>query len=313
MAELFARALPASEYAQINDFSYAKERNVSDAVKTLYTSGIMIGDDTGSFRVNDTITRAETAAIINRVIIPDARVKVEEGITNPTDSTLNTSWKALPYYTDPTQRPTYNPKTINGINVLYNHTYGCKNQEEYDAVMNAIMEAYDAVVPGLEMHPITQKSFEQFVNNEVDYETRQKGQMGYIFNRFMDYGEDVQYEAFKAFNMHSAIGAYLDTNYIRKSTDTSDVEASYKDQSAYLALFQPGRMSCAGYAQYAMAIWDVMGYNSCVYGSTKAHHAGEGYEINGIWFVNWFAYHITPEDLKAWYAPDLVIDVQPTI
>ena len=85
MAELFARALPASEYAQINDFNNARERNVSDAVKTLYTSGIMIGDDTGSFRVNDTITRAETAAIINRVIIPDARVKTSEGVvTTPT-------------------------------------------------------------------------------------------------------------------------------------------------------------------------------------------------------------------------------------
>lgn len=313
MAELFARALPASEYAQINDFNNAKERNVSDAVKTLYTSGIMIGDDTGSFRVNDTITRAETAAIINRVIIPDARVKVEEGMTKPTDSTLNTSWKALPYYTDSTQRPTYNPKTINGINVLYNHTYGCKNQEEYDAVMNAIQEAYDAVMPTYELYYKTQDTFEQFVNNEVDYEARQKSPMGYIFNRFMDYGEDVQYEAFKAFDMKGAIFEYLRENYIKQGNHTSDIKAPYKDQSAYIRLFFPTKSTCVASASLSMAVWDVMGYNSCMYGSTKANHAGEGYEINGIWFVNWFAYHITPEDLKAWYAPDLVIDVQPTI
>lgn len=74
MAKIFASALPTSEYEQINDTSLMPEKSVPSYVEKLFKAGIMIGDSEG-FRLNDSITRAETACIINRVILPGERVE----------------------------------------------------------------------------------------------------------------------------------------------------------------------------------------------------------------------------------------------
>lgn len=86
MAQLFANALPDSEYTAINDWSLSPDTSAwsylspylggaTPSLKKLFLSGIMIGDDTG-FRGNDSITRAETACIVNRIAVPTNRKTV---------------------------------------------------------------------------------------------------------------------------------------------------------------------------------------------------------------------------------------------
>lgn len=87
MAKIFASALPTSEYEQINDTSLMPEKSVPSYVEKLFKAGIMIGDSEG-FRLNDSITRAETACIINRVILPEQRVEATA------DNISNTEGKA---------------------------------------------------------------------------------------------------------------------------------------------------------------------------------------------------------------------------
>ena len=74
MADLFSRALHISSEEHLNDFTKASEQNISDSVKQLYELGIMVGDDNGSFRLNDYITRAETSAIVCRMLFPERRI-----------------------------------------------------------------------------------------------------------------------------------------------------------------------------------------------------------------------------------------------
>lgn len=88
MAKIFASALPTSEYEQINDTSLMPEKSVPSYVEQLFKAGIMVGDSEG-FRLNDSITRAETACIINRVSISDWRVEA-----TGTDKGSNTEDKA---------------------------------------------------------------------------------------------------------------------------------------------------------------------------------------------------------------------------
>ncbi len=80
MAYIFANTLPSSEYKAINSVSALPD--VTSSIKyssnifTLYNAGILKGyDDYGTFRPTDSITRAEVAAIINRVAITNNRVQ----------------------------------------------------------------------------------------------------------------------------------------------------------------------------------------------------------------------------------------------
>lgn len=76
MAALFANVLHPSDYPAINDIDRAE--NPAIRLETnkhaifLYNSGILIGTNEG-FELDKNISRAETAAIINRVVNPDAR------------------------------------------------------------------------------------------------------------------------------------------------------------------------------------------------------------------------------------------------
>lgn len=308
MAELFARALPASEYAKINDFSLAKEQNVSEAVKTLYVAGIMIGDDTGSFRVNDTITRAETAAIINRVIIPSERVTVTE----------NTALDGIRYYnkdisscyvSDPTKRKTYNPKTVyvqlpddnfqyiyttprdgyEKINVLYNHTYNSSNQAEYDAVISVVEEAYEYVMRNCEYGKITQAFLDGDIS--VDEMVLKYGKYGNIVKSQSSF--ELQCDFLTAYSIHSQIYQYLKKNYIMPIDKVSNT-----GRSAYSDLFTSDSATCEGNAHLSMAIWDVMGFNTANYLSPKTNHGEAAVEFNGQWYVdNWWQME-TPEVIK---------------
>ena len=81
LANLFAKALPESYFNAINDI-----KGIPDVKKTdkyakellmLYNAGVVLGDTEGNFKPASDIKRSEVAAIINRVALPEARVKGE--------------------------------------------------------------------------------------------------------------------------------------------------------------------------------------------------------------------------------------------
>jgi hypothetical protein len=78
MAAIFALALPESELKAQNTVNSlpdvdSKTPNYA-AIMLLYKAGVLMGnDEKGTFRPGDPITRAETAAIIARLILPAER------------------------------------------------------------------------------------------------------------------------------------------------------------------------------------------------------------------------------------------------
>jgi len=80
MATLFADAVPASEYKAINNVVHIPDviegNDYAKKILMLYNAGIVFGsDDFGTFNPDSDIKRSESAAIINRVALPENRVK----------------------------------------------------------------------------------------------------------------------------------------------------------------------------------------------------------------------------------------------
>ena len=78
MAYIFSRSLPQTEFEERNTVNSLPDVNntvpYSSAVITLYKAGVLTGsDEKGTFHPYGNITRAEAAAIITRVILPDMR------------------------------------------------------------------------------------------------------------------------------------------------------------------------------------------------------------------------------------------------
>jgi len=78
MAYIFSRSLPQAEFAVINTVNSLPDVNsgtpYSDSIFMLYRAGILTGsDDHGTFNPGLSITRAEAAAIISRIILPGTR------------------------------------------------------------------------------------------------------------------------------------------------------------------------------------------------------------------------------------------------
>ena len=79
VAKLFHDALPKEYYTAKNIVTsipdVSEEQSYSDELLTLYKAGIVMGSDAyGNFRPEDNITRAEAAAIITRVALPEKRL-----------------------------------------------------------------------------------------------------------------------------------------------------------------------------------------------------------------------------------------------
>ncbi len=79
VAYIFARALPEGEFAAINKIDALPDVNSGTPYQSeifrLYKSGILTGNDAyGTFGPNETITRAQAAAIITRIALPSERV-----------------------------------------------------------------------------------------------------------------------------------------------------------------------------------------------------------------------------------------------
>ena len=75
MIDIFAFALPFSEYQRINRVVGIPDTNDSCAY-LLYNAGILIGDENANCNIKADVKRGEAAAIINRLAIPDNRKSV---------------------------------------------------------------------------------------------------------------------------------------------------------------------------------------------------------------------------------------------
>ena len=80
LCNLFAAALPESYFNKINDVKAIpdldKNNEYADILLMLYRAGVVLGSDTeGNFNAYSDIKRSEVAAIINRVALPENRVK----------------------------------------------------------------------------------------------------------------------------------------------------------------------------------------------------------------------------------------------
>jgi len=79
MAVVFSKAVPADFLGAKNDIKEIPDipstNSYFDEVLMLYKAGVVMGsDEFGTFKPNNNITRAEAAAIINRVAIPESRL-----------------------------------------------------------------------------------------------------------------------------------------------------------------------------------------------------------------------------------------------
>ena len=80
ICDLFAAAIPEEHFAPINDIKgipdVLRDSKNADVYLTLYKAGILLGADAaGNFKPDADIKRSEIAAIINRVALPENRVK----------------------------------------------------------------------------------------------------------------------------------------------------------------------------------------------------------------------------------------------
>ena len=80
IAFIFSGSLPQKEFAGINTVESLPDINTEtpycDSILTLYKAGVIGGsDDKGTFNPENSTNRAETAAIISRVILPETRLR----------------------------------------------------------------------------------------------------------------------------------------------------------------------------------------------------------------------------------------------
>ena len=82
LASLFRKALPDSYYNEINNveriIDVSENAPYEEDLLTLYRAGVVMGSDSyGSFKPESNITRAEAAAVIGRMALPETRISKE--------------------------------------------------------------------------------------------------------------------------------------------------------------------------------------------------------------------------------------------
>ena len=100
VASIFENAMPDGYFAAKNDVSEIPDVDVSlpyaSDLMNLYKAGVVMGSDSyGNFRPEDNITRAESAAIITRVALPEKRLQKKLDVIANDDAytlTYNTSY-----------------------------------------------------------------------------------------------------------------------------------------------------------------------------------------------------------------------------
>ena len=79
ICNMFASAIPEEYFSAINDVKgipdVLRDEKNSEIYLMLYRAGILLGDEKGNFNPDSDVKRSEIAAIINRVALPENRVK----------------------------------------------------------------------------------------------------------------------------------------------------------------------------------------------------------------------------------------------
>lgn len=341
MAMLFANALPESEFKKINDFKNAPEQLNSADIKRLYEAGILIGDDSG-FKASSYITRAETSAIVNRLKNAENRVKTYgkiEGIIPPSTPTscpgsnvescvVNNLWVNQKTYNPKTlyvSNPTFkNPQQIsmvefsgsNKINVLYNHTYNCATQEEYDAVIKAVTEAFLEV----EKNYKPSDKISKFISKTLPESEMSKDYVQKILKALPNDFEG-QCDLLVSSDKYKKVYNKIRTDYIlredkKRTNDVVDglmLNSDKGEIDAYSILFTSNDYTCEATTALNMAIYDVMGYNSTAFGSGEANHMTVGIKCGSKWFTTLALNGLISLDETKGYLPDVVEDCYSTL
>ena len=99
LAGLLGRALPDEAYTAINDITALPDVDSTTAysqeIFRLYNAGVLTGSDAyGTFHPQQSITRAELAAILCRLALPDTRMSFTPAV-KPADTTVYTTGRKL--------------------------------------------------------------------------------------------------------------------------------------------------------------------------------------------------------------------------
>ena len=294
MARYFRNSLPSKAFDTgiSNDLSLMPEQTTNTIVQDLFRAGILIGDNNG-FRLEDSITRAEAAAIIHRVANPDVRVKVtppaqpQQPVTpqQPGQTSYELRYLNIPHTRwngDSSVSGNFSIQGQNGyINTKFgNHSYGCANQQEYDAVMKAVEEAYQyAIKTEANKSYIRRgiKGIEDVYGRETD--------RTYIFLKDrVGLGTKDRVISWRV--TQSIVGymdSYLKDNYAAKSGVPHVTDG--KDNNVYKYLFGSGQLDCDGSANLYMLCYDYLGFSTRTIGSYNVSHQVAEVYVNGHWIL----------------------------
>lgn len=189
MAHIFANALPEKEFAPINVVEILPDVDsktlYSDSIFMLYRAGILAGNDAyGTFAPTTPISRAQAAAIITRVALPDSRVslKLKSAIALEKDVNfpLWTDVYTEGMYVDSVDE-LYNLMVIAGRNIVTEFHVKLSN-EVYDAYMEEDSDRFHEIGFTFGSH----NTFYHYQTLEFDYEIEYNLMhqiQGLIFNR----------------------------------------------------------------------------------------------------------------------------------
>ena len=302
MARYFRQSLPSAAFDTgiSNDLSLMPEQTNNSVVQDLFRAGILVGDSHG-FRLGDSITRAEAAAIIHRVANPDVRVKVtppaqpqqpttpvqpQQPVTpqqpvspvQPGQVQSNKPYKNIPHtnwQADPTGGVTITSQS-GTINTKYgNHTYGCANQQEYDKVMSVMDEAYNYACQQ-EAKKTYRFGLDAYVKDGDEKADFYRNQLG-ITNKQQIISMRVTE------SIVSTMKKYLGDTYARPNGSGTNTDA--KNNNVYKYLFAGGYLDCDGDGNFNMLCWDYLGFSSRMIRSGNITHATAEVYINGKWVI----------------------------
>ena len=299
MFYIFANTLPDTEYQEINEMQNAPEQPSSEYTRKLFCAGIVIGNEKG-FEEDKNITRAETAAIIHRVANLDARVKAapkQETQTvapqepapvtpqQPGQTSYELRYLNIPHTRwngDSSVSGNFSIQGQNGyINTKFgNHSYGCANQQEYDAVMKAVEEAYQYAIKKESTNTYTNR-----VNKGIEDVYGRETDRTYIFLKDrVGLGTKDRVISWRV--TQSIVGymdSYLKDNYAAKSGVPHVTDG--KDNNVYKYLFGSGQLDCDGSANLYMLCYDYLGFSTRTIGSYNVSHQVVEVYVNGHWIL----------------------------
>lgn len=249
---------------------FGKQANLEDAVQWMYETGITSGKNASkgktmeNFGANDQLQRAQIVAFMKRY---DDYIKSGKNIP------LNSG-------SQPEQTPEVKEdiKVVGGIKTLYHgHTYGVKNQAEYDQVMNL---AKDAIKGYQDLDSFDNQHiasyFERYLNGERPTDVAK----GSLDDRGLTIIEGVVGEA-----VNSGVGRG-DIEKLLKvakkvSTKMQIVRSSLGGSTAYDALVL-GKADCDSTAQAQAAMFESAGYQTKIAATTN--HAKLLINLDGKWW-----------------------------